>query len=153
MKRIAILLSVTAFLFSCGNQETPDFDTFEYRFHDSSVPPEYHRSYTIRMTTDSISKWVDSYGDTVSYEIKPVKKSDLNKLKDLVKKAALYNCERKVEPGCTGGTGFSIYYYQDNQQIFKGSKYQCGGQDEGDLRGETDEILTFLSRYFSNKTE
>lgn len=37
----------------------------EYRFHDSSVPPPYHRSYTLLVLPDAARVVVDSYGDVL----------------------------------------------------------------------------------------
>ena len=34
-----------------------------YRFGDASVPPDYHRSYTITVTAGGVRIVVDSYGD------------------------------------------------------------------------------------------
>jgi hypothetical protein len=146
MRNFLIVTILISLCVSCSENDSPDFDKFVYKFHDSSVPPEYHRSFTIIMSANEISKWVDSYGDTVSYDVKKVNESDFTKLKDIVAKAGLFKCPRNNNEGCTGGTGFSIYYFKDNKKIFKGSKWQCGGEFEGDLCGETDEILKYLNK-------
>jgi len=39
------------------------FDKLFYQFHDSSVPPEYHRNYDISITKNKIIKIIYSYGD------------------------------------------------------------------------------------------
>jgi hypothetical protein len=36
-----------------------------YHFGDASVPPNYHRSYTITVTADSVKIVVDSYGNYI----------------------------------------------------------------------------------------
>lgn len=46
--------------------------TVVVRFHDSSVPPEYHRSWTLRLSDQRISLVVDSYGDVVARETAPM---------------------------------------------------------------------------------
>lgn len=43
-----------------------DIATVVYEFHDASVPPEYHRSYTLTVTAETASLVVDSYGDVVA---------------------------------------------------------------------------------------
>ena len=43
-----------------------------YHFGDASVPPKYHRSYTVTVTTDKVRIVVDSYGKILAdkgYEI------------------------------------------------------------------------------------
>jgi hypothetical protein len=37
----------------------------EYRYGDSSVPPEYHRSYTLTVTRERVDAVVDSYGEVL----------------------------------------------------------------------------------------
>ena len=38
-----------------------EIDRITYHFGDASVPPEYHRSYTITVAPDKIDMVVDSY--------------------------------------------------------------------------------------------
>ena len=37
-----------------------------YRFQDASIPPEYHRSYTITIDKDRLKITVDRYGDILA---------------------------------------------------------------------------------------
>jgi hypothetical protein len=49
-----------------------DIREIVYRFGDASVPPQYHRSYTITVTAGQARVVVDSYGDVLAekaYEI------------------------------------------------------------------------------------
>ncbi len=38
----------------------------EYSYGDSSVPPEYHRSFVVHITKEKITIKVDSYGDIIN---------------------------------------------------------------------------------------
>ena len=44
----------------------PDSAVVKVAFRDSSVPPEYHRSWRLTLDSDEIAVVVDSYGDIVS---------------------------------------------------------------------------------------
>jgi len=48
----------------------PNATEIEYRFSDSTVAPEYHRSYTVTARSDDASIVVDSYGDAL-HEARP----------------------------------------------------------------------------------
>lgn len=41
----------------------PDDAVVQYRYTDASIPPEYHRSYTLQVRKDLTTITVDSYGD------------------------------------------------------------------------------------------
>ena len=49
----------------------PASATVEYHYQDSSVPPEYHRSYTLTVTQGEADLVVDSYGDVLHDETAP----------------------------------------------------------------------------------
>jgi hypothetical protein len=86
------LLAVVYMLtfFSCKGDDNSNFDgeklptkinikKITYRFEDSSVPPEYHRSYTITLTPERVNIVVDSYGDFIAQkEYKIRKKQFIN---------------------------------------------------------------------------
>jgi len=46
----------------------PAATQIEYRFNDSSLPPEYHRSYTVTADEGQVHIVVDSYGDVLHDE-------------------------------------------------------------------------------------
>jgi len=52
-----ILLTVIAVSFNVDGEDNMTNATIQeitYRFGDASVPPEYHRSYTVTVTTDKV---------------------------------------------------------------------------------------------------
>src|SRR5688572_2689309 len=104
-----LLVPFLLLLISCsGKQNSPSqYTKFVYKFHDSSVPPEYHRSFTITVTDNTVEKMVDSYGDTISYEKKEIKDEKFSRLKNIVAEAQIANCKNSAEDNCTGGTGIS----------------------------------------------
>lgn len=148
-----LIPAFTLFFFACVSKNTNslDFDKLIYEFHDSSVPPEYHRSFTITLSLKTIEKCVDSYGDTISYAIKKSDASQMKKLVTLLKEAKISTISELKEDGCTGGTGVSIYCFMEKKQVFKGHVNQCGGKTSGNMQGNTEKILAFLNELM-NKT-
>lgn len=119
---------------------------FRYRFHDSSVPPEYHRSYTIIIKAGKGSITVDSYGEVLGKRPFTVKPEDFAKLKTFFKNARL-KARKKVpdDKGCTGGTGESLSVFgTDGREIFKGYVYHCGSHDYADFNGSLEKIRDLI---------
>ena len=74
----------------------------EYRFNDSSVAPEYHRSYTITVQGGEARMVVDSYGDELHDVTEPVDDEVWTDL--LARVAALPPTGGEPSDDCTGGT-------------------------------------------------
>ncbi|MFC1885235.1 hypothetical protein ACFL2O_10745 [Thermodesulfobacteriota bacterium] len=107
-----------------------------YHFGDASVPPKYHRSYTITVTAGSVRIVVDSYGKILAdkaYEITP---EQFDSIKRSLASNKIKNCTLDGEDGCTGGTSESISYMDNKKKMFSGSIYHCGGKDTGNLCGD-----------------
>lgn len=127
---------------SCKNTQ-PDHDTMsisriEYRFRDSSVPPKYHRSYTILVNKKEISAKVDSYGEVLGETSETLASGKFKDILQLLKVYQIENRKAKNDDGCTGGTTESISWWTDAEEpSFNGSVYHCGGSDFGDLSGDT----------------
>ena len=110
-----------------------------YRFQDASIPPQYHRSYTITVTKDQINLAVDIY-DTVIKEAT----YDLPDptMQDLLGFLKMFQVTEK-EPGraakeCTGGTSKLLTVYSNEKVLLKGIAYHCAGRVEGSLSGDID---------------
>lgn len=154
MKRTVYFL-LTLGLFACGD-DLPDREKITkivYAFHDSSVPPEYHRSYTITAEPDHIDLVVDSYGDVLHDGKYALRDGDFDAIIDAFFAAEITTC-RSSELGCDGGTGNSIEIYEEEQLTFSGTVYYCGGENDGglcgDIRGFGKKIESFvpdLSQY------
>ncbi|MDP1877702.1 MAG: hypothetical protein Q8M17_09115 [Actinomycetota bacterium] len=81
--------------------------TVTYAFHDSSVPPPYHRSYVLTVTQDEARIVIDSYGDVLADETAPTPPEVWEQLA-----ASLPTVQGLVvasaDPGCTGGTSVEL---------------------------------------------
>lgn len=139
-----IMIGLTVFLEP--KKEKIDFDRLEYCFHDSSVPPEYHRSYTISISNEKVTKVVDSYGEIISTEEKKSNQKKFNEIKKLFFSSKIKNCSKKEKKVCTGGTGKSIFCYQEGEKVFSGTLYSCGGDEYGSLCGNMEKIKAALHR-------
>ena len=104
----------------------------ELRFRDSSVPPQYHRSYTITLTPTKARKVVDSYGDVISDEEAALDPKLFEKLVADLKKLGLKDVPPKSD-GCTGGTSRSLTVYEGSNKTVQVASAKCGGKETGSL--------------------
>lgn len=116
MKRLILILVMTNLFTSCETPILLDAGTTEkivYNFHDSSVPPEYHRSYEISMTKKSVSIIVDSYGDTLSAKSIELKTGQFDEFIEQINAAELTHSNPKNDLACSGSTAESLKIYTD----------------------------------------
>ncbi|MCB9032388.1 MAG: hypothetical protein H6553_00965 [Chitinophagales bacterium] len=87
-------------------------DKVEYRYDDSSIPPEYHRSYIISVTSNKAQIVIDVYGDIIldtNFVI------DTNQFTTLVTAAKqLERAKSRIRKNVDGASYKGIrLYYQD----------------------------------------
>ena len=124
-----------------------------YHFGDASVPPNYHRSYTITVTADSVKIIVDSYGDILADEEYAITSKQFDDIQRSLEGNNIRNCTLGDEEGCTGGTSESISYVNNNNEIFSGSIYHCAGKDMGDLCGDIGRFADDVKKLVPNLEE
>ncbi len=115
-------------------------DEVRYSFHDSSVPPPYHRSYTITLKADQIRIVVNSYGDIIADRQFTPETGSLSKITDLLDESAIKNVKEKEDRGCTGGNGETLECLKEGNVVFKGSAWYCGGKTTGNLGGKISSV-------------
>jgi len=113
-----------------------NIDQFQYSFHDASVPPPFHRSYTITVKSDSVHIIVSSYGNTITDTSLASTPEKLKNIVSLLDSGKVKNSKLAYNDGCTGGTGENILCTSKNVNVFSGNVYHCGGKDSGDLAGD-----------------
>jgi hypothetical protein len=116
-----------------------------YHFEDASVPPQYHRSYTITVTPDSVKIVVNSYGEILADR---GYKTSNDQFLEVVQSLVMNDIRRQPlgeNKGCTGGTGEGLSYWDETGEIFSASVYHCGGRDSGDLAGNIKSFSEDLS--------
>lgn len=120
-----------------------DLKQFTYKFTDSSVPPPFHRSYTIAVDKDSARLKVNSYGQTLAQKEYPMPENGLEMIGDaLLKHKITKRSKEQVSDGCVGGTTEAISYgMQAEPAFFSAFIYHCGSKDYGTLLGDVDSFL------------
>jgi hypothetical protein len=131
-----------------GNMPDVKIQKITYSFTDSSVPPEYHRSYGITITADKIIVVVDSYGEILAEKRYEIANNQFDDIVNSLKRNKIKNCTSGYDKGCSGGTIERISFSDEKSEIFSGSVYHCGGRDTGNLCGDitnfTDDIKNLV---------
>jgi len=110
-----------------------------FRFHDRSVKPKFHCSYTIRITPTSIRRTVDSYGTILSSHDKKLTRAQYDELMAAISKHGLKSVTDSGQlAGCTGGTGRSVKWTRSGVVQLEGRRNKCGGKEAGTLAGDLD---------------
>jgi hypothetical protein len=112
-----------------------EIDQVTYRFTDSSVPPPYHRSYSIIVTAETINLTVDSYGDIVAQQTLPSSTEQFQAVLAALDEARIRPGQASEREGCTGGTGDRITAHREDESIFDAYRYNCG-QQSGPMQGD-----------------
>lgn len=112
-----------------------DIEYIEYEYGDSSVPPEYHRSYKIRVGGLSLGIVVDSYGDIINIQSFRLTEGDIKEINFTKKYSSL--------TGCTGGVSKTITI-KTQTDAFKTTIYYCGGKPSEKQTYEVDEFAKML---------
>ncbi len=119
-----------------GDWKSMDFDQFQYEFGDSSVPPPYHRSYTITLKGNELLFVVDSYGDILLEQRLDISADFKKEVRSLLKTFNIEHKKKTISDGCAGGTTKYIRLYKNGVEVFKGGLYFCAGDSYGDLSGD-----------------
>lgn len=136
------LLLFALFLFSCKNQKEMKKEKIEigsilYEYEDSSVPPQYHRSYSLLVKKNSIEVKVDSYGSMITDTAITISETEFSNITATYEKLALKNTEKREPQGCVGGTGATVRVWDKaDSLIMEGHVYFCGGKEYGTLSGD-----------------
>ena len=116
MLRGYLLIIILGMFTSCDTQiflEAKNTEKIVYNFHDSSVPPQYHRSFEITVTKTSANIIVDSYGDTLATASKELAEGEFEEFVSVINDAKLTNSKPKNDLACSGSTAESLKIYTD----------------------------------------
>ena len=138
--------------------EANSFDRFQYQYGDSSVPPEYHRSYTITIESNQLLFVVDSYGDILLEQTLDISEDFQDEIVSLLRSYEIKSKEKTSSDGCAGGTTKHIRLFKKGKVVFEGGLYFCAGEEfgniGGDLTGFANSILMkFLPDYLKRIRE
>lgn len=102
----------------------PAAETVTYQFHDSSVPPPYHRSFVLTFDSERARIVVDSYGTVVADRTAPMTPALWRQVSDSIPRDIVVE---EPAQGCTGGTGFSVSVADGGVVSFTLAGSDCGG--------------------------
>lgn len=115
-----------------------------YHFLDASVPPPYHRSFTLTVTQSEVRVVVDSYGEVLADQTYPLEEGVFHELVDFLTESDIRPADL-VSPEGTGGTTETLKVYAGSEELMSGWIYRCAGEEFGTLTGEDlEELATRL---------
>lgn len=119
------------------------FDRVEYRFQDASVPPMFHRSYTISIDAQNTTTNVDVYGKALADDTHATQASDWKQLQDLATK--LDKPATKIANGATGTKTFIIRLHNGQKPT-----YELIWDSLNEVSADTEAFVTFLKSLVPN---
>ncbi|MBP5338672.1 MAG: hypothetical protein J6Z14_05125 [Prevotella sp.] len=100
----------------------------EYRYGDSSVAPDYHRSYLITITDSMKTMVIDSYGDVLLSKQYSNTPTDFQIFKEELSKKGIKKHDETDSGGCCGGTTETLRLYSADAIVFDAYVYHCSGK-------------------------
>jgi len=111
---------------SSASSALPDDAVITYTFTDSSVPPQYHRSWTLTVTKEGEQIVIDSYGDVLADEQTSTPAQVWSELAAGLPALQELTVSEDTQ-GCTGGTGEAAQVEAGGSVLLDLSVYECGG--------------------------
>jgi hypothetical protein len=100
-------------------------------FTDSSVAPEYHRSYTLTVNAQGVHVVVDSYGDVLHDVTEDVPDDQWSAfVADLPERLAALP-DPEPDDGCAGGTGTALTVTEGGDEVYAGEDHSCSQSFQG----------------------
>jgi len=123
---------------ACGDDDGADDDdgdvtlsdeaSITYEFGDASVPPEFHRSYTLTIDATEVRAVVDSYGDVIEDVTAPLPADVWAGL--AADGGTVADLDVEDDGGCDGGTSRSLEITDRGETLADSSFSVCGGANE-----------------------
>lgn len=111
---------------NASSSTLPDDAVITYRFLDSSVPPQYHRSWTLTVTKQDEEIAVDSYGDVLGGGRAETPEAVWAGLAAGLPQIEALTVSDDTQ-GCTGGTGEAVTVESGGAVLVDLTVYECGG--------------------------
>lgn len=130
-----VIVMAAAATAGCGGKDDEtltlgDDAQITYHFGDSSVPPEYHRSYTLTIDRTEVHTVIDSYGDVLGDVTTPLPEEVWDQLVAHVDEVSDLDPGGDDE-GCAGGTSRSLQVSDSGDTVVDVSFGVCGGDNGG----------------------
>jgi hypothetical protein len=141
--RLLVVLACIVLMTACSGQGSTQVPTASgtagpavfddalivYDFHDSSVPPPYHRSLELTVDQSRTRLVIDSYGEVLADESRPTPPEVWSALMDGLASLAALPIDEAQE-GCVGGTGERVRVTSGGQVIVDLAVDECAGSNE-----------------------
>ena len=122
-----------------------------YRFRDASVPPRYHRSYTISITASEANVVVSSYGTQLNENTVPISPSDFQTALDVIEKSQItQSSEIESDSKTIGGKIEYLQLFDKDTELFSGSTHNSSVQGTKILKGDIKAVRKYLRSLFPN---
>ena len=134
LKTLFSSASVVLSLCGCqGGSEISDTvwnstDRIEYYFNDSSLPPEYHRSYSLVVTPDSAKIKVTSYSDQLLDKTYKIDSKQFGKVVEELRGLGIKKQRARDANPCSGGTTEVFKLYSGTKSLFEGFQDNCAAR-------------------------
>jgi hypothetical protein len=151
----ALAIAFVALVGACGDDDGDDGGpapvglagrdrpSAEFRFGDSSVPPQYHRSFTLEITPDAVHATIDSYGDVLLDETVPLDDATWDSFATGLDRRT--EDPRETDDGCTGGTSRTLVLRAGDTVLEETSFGVCGSDGNDDAAAELDALVAPLT--------
>lgn len=120
-------------------------DTLIYHFLDASVPPQFHRSYTIRVTPGQVYLAISDYSQVLSADSLILAKAAYESFTTAINGLHIKKKDETTGRGCTGGHSEQFDLYPGTGKGVKGYTYFCGGGQYGNLDGDVVEAAKLFN--------
>lgn len=120
--------------------DVDDASVIEYRFTDRSVPPPFHRSYTITVLQDSITVAIYDYTDILYQETRFCSNKEMKKAQTAFVRSALKPKAEDQQNGCTGGIIHNVRVHDGINEELQLYTYDCAGEKIGDMSGNIEQF-------------
>ena len=152
MSRAAVAaIAVLALAAGCGDDDGPltpatlgPEAVVEYRYGDASVPPQYHRSYTLTITRTEVHAVVDSYGDVLAETTVPLPAEVWDRLAARVARLSGIS-DDDGDDGCTGGTSRELTVTDGDSVVVDADVSVCGGSGSDDADRIDDAVAPVIA--------
>lgn len=121
-----------------------------YRYEDASLPPEFHRSYTINVMNEKIHISIDSYHKVLGKKSLPITKTKYQSFVAAILGLNIKVREEVKSNGCTGGTSDKLDIYIGKDYEVKGYIYHCGNENFGNLEGNVGKAVELFKALIPN---
>ncbi len=122
-----------------------------YRFRDASVPPRYHRSYTISITASDANVVVNSYGKQLNESMVKLSPSQFQAVLDVIEKSQItLEAETEEARPTIGGKIEYLQLFDADTEVFSASTHRSGTPGAMILRGNIKVVRQTLRSLFPN---